>query len=143
MERRKFFRNFAIGGSLLLTAPILFNSCSDDGNGGDNNNNNGGGGSGITIDLNDSEFSALKTVGGFAYKDDIIIIRSTDTVYLALSKVCTHSSCTVTYNSTTKDIPCPCHGSKFATTGAVINGPAASPLKVYNVKVSGNTLTIS
>lgn len=143
MERRKFFRNFAIGGSLLLTAPILFNSCSDDGNGGDNNNNNGGGGNGITIDLNSSEYSALKTVGGFAYKDDIIIIRSTDSVYLALSKVCTHSSCTVTYNSTTKDIPCPCHGSKFATTGAVINGPAASPLKVYNVKVSGNTLTIS
>lgn len=143
MERRKFFRNFAVGGSLLLTAPILFNSCSDDGNGDDNNNNNGGGGNGITIDLNSSEYSALKTVGGFAYKDDIIIIRSTDTVYLALSKVCTHSGCTVTYNSTNMDIPCPCHGSKFATTGAVINGPAASPLKVYSVKVNGNILTIS
>ena len=141
MERRKFFRNFAVGGSLLLTAPILFNSCSsDDDNGGDDNNNND---DGITVDLDSSEYSALKTVGGFAYKGDIIIIRSTDTVYLALSKVCTHSSCTVTYNATSKDIPCPCHGSKFTTTGAVINGPATSPLKVYNVKVSGNTLTIS
>ncbi len=143
MERRKFFRNFAVGGSLLLTAPMLFNSCSGDDNGGDNNNNNNNNTGGITVDLNSSEYSALKTVGGFAYKDDIIIIRSTDTVYLALSKVCTHSSCTVTYNSTSKDIPCPCHGSKFATTGAVINGPAASPLKVYSVKVNGNILTIS
>ena len=142
MERRKFFRNFAVGGSLLLTAPILFNSCSGDDNGGDDNNNNNNN-TGITVDLSSSEYSALNTVGGFAYKDDIIIIRSTDTVYLALSKVCTHSSCTVTYNSTNKDIPCPCHGSKFATTGAVINGPAASPLKVYNVKVNGNILTIS
>jgi cytochrome b6-f complex iron-sulfur subunit len=141
MERRKFFRNFAVGGSLLLTAPILFNSCSDDDSGGDDNNNNNN--TGITVDLNSSEYSPLKTVGGFAYKGDIIIIRSTDTVYIALSKVCTHSSCTVTYNASTGEIPCPCHGSKFATTGAVINGPAASPLKVYSVKVSGNTLTIS
>ena len=142
MERRKFFRNLAVGGSLLLTAPMVFNSCSsDDGTGNNNNNNNNNGG--ITVDLNSSEFADLKTVGGYAYKGDIIIIRSTDTVYLALTKICTHSGCTVTYNSAAKEIPCPCHGSKFATTGAVITGPAASPLKVYTVTVSGSTLTIS
>ena len=140
MERRKFFRNFAVGGSLLLTAPVLFNSCSDDSTEDDNNNNNTGG---ITVDLNDAAYAALKTVGGFAYKGDIIIIRSTDTVYIALSKVCTHSQCTVTYNSSSKDIPCPCHGSKFNTEGAVLNGPAASPLKKYDVKLNGNILTIS
>jgi len=140
MERRKFFRNFAVGGSLLLTAPVLFNSCSDDSTEDDNNNNNTGG---ITVDLNDAAYAALKTVGGFAYKGDIIIIRSTDTAYIALSKVCTHSQCTVTYNSSSKDIPCPCHGSKFNTEGAVLNGPAASPLKKYDVKLNGNILTIS
>ncbi len=142
MERRKFFRNFAIGGSLLLTAPVLFNSCSDDSTNDDNNNNNNNNGD-ITVDLNDSAFASLKTVGGYAYKGDIIVIRSTDTVYLALSKVCTHSQCTVTYNSTNKDIPCPCHGSKFTTNGAVVNGPATSPLKKYDVKLNGNILTIS
>lgn len=140
MERRKFFRNFAVGGSLLLTAPVLFNSCSDDSTEDDNNNNNTGGN---TVDLNDPAYAALKTVGGFAYKGDIIIIRSTDTVYLALSKVCTHSQCTVTYSATNKDIPCPCHGSKFTTSGTVINGPATSPLKKYNVTQNGNILTIS
>lgn len=142
MERRKFFRNFAIGGSLLLTAPVLFNSCSDDSSDDDNNNNNNNNGD-ITVDLNDSAYASLKTVGGYAYKGDIIVIRSTDTVYLALSKLCTHSQCTVTYNSSSKDIPCPCHGSKFTTTGAVVNGPATSPLKSYNVKINGNILTIS
>jgi cytochrome b6-f complex iron-sulfur subunit len=141
MERRKFFRNFAVGGSLLLTAPVLFNSCSDDSTEDDNNNNNNTGG--ITVDLNEAAYAALKTVGGFAYKGDIIIIRSTDTAYIALSKVCTHSQCTVTYNSSSKDIPCPCHGSKFNTEGAVLNGPAASPLKKYDVKLNGNILTIS
>jgi cytochrome b6-f complex iron-sulfur subunit len=137
MERRKFFRNFAVGGSLLLTAPVLFNSCSDDSP--DDNNNN----TANTVDLTSPDYAALKTVGGFAYKGDIIIIRSTDTVYLALSKVCTHSQCTVTYNSTTKDMPCPCHGSKFTTTGAVVTGPATSPLKKYSVTQNGNILTIS
>jgi len=142
MERRKFFRNFAIGGSLLLTAPVLFNSCSDNSSDDDNNNNNNNNGD-ITVDLNDSAYSNLKTVGGYAYKGDIIVIRSSDTVYLALSKLCTHSQCTVTYNSSSKDIPCACHGSKFTTTGAVVNGPATSPLKSYNVKLNGNILTIS
>ena len=139
MERRKFFRNFAVGGSLLLTAPVLFNSCSNDSD--DNNNNNNSGG--ITVDLNDAAFAALKTVGGFAYKENIIIIRSTDTVYLALSKKCTHQNCDVIYNATTKELPCPCHGSKFNSNGAVLSGPATTALKTYTVKVSGNTLTIS
>jgi Rieske Fe-S protein len=140
MERRRFFRNFAIGGSLLLTAPVLFNSCSDDSSEDENNNNNN---SGNTVDLNDPAYANLKTVGGYAYKGDIIIIRSTDTVYIALSKVCTHSSCTVTYNSSTSELPCPCHGSKFTKEGAVVNGPATSPLKKYNVTQNGNILTIS
>ena len=140
MERRRFFRNFAIGGSLLLTAPVLFNSCSDDSSEDENNNNNN---SGNTVDLNDPAYANLKTVGGYAYKGDIIVIRSTDTVYIALSKVCTHSSCTVTYNSSTSELPCPCHGSKFTKEGAVVNGPATSPLKKYNVTQNGNILTIS
>jgi len=139
MERRHFFRNIAVGGSLLLTAPVLFNSCSnDDDEAGSNNNNTG-----ITVDLAAAEFVTLKSVGGFAYKGDIIIIRSSETVYIALSKLCTHSDCTVTYNSSTQEIPCPCHGSKFTKDGAVIKGPATSPLKKYDVKLNGNILTIS
>ncbi len=140
MERRKFFRNFAVGGSLLLTAPVLFNSCSDD-TGDDGNNNIPAGG--ITIDLTDSAYAALNTVGGYAYKGDIIIIRSTETVYVALSKVCTHSQCTVTYNSSNNNLPCPCHGSLYTINGAVVNGPAPDPLKKYDVKKEGNILTIT
>ena len=140
MERRHFFRNIAVGGSLLLTAPVLFTSCSNDDDSSDDNNNNN---TGITVDLAAAEYVTLKSVGGFAYKGDIIIIRSSETVYIALSKLCTHSDCTVTYNSSTQEIPCPCHGSKFTKDGAVVNGPATKPLKKYNVSVSGNILTIS
>lgn len=137
MERRKFFRNFAVGGSLLLTTPVLFNACSDD------PTEEKPPAGGITVDLADPAFAALNTVGGFAYKGDIIIIRSSETVYLALSKICTHEGCFVTYNSTNKNVPCPCHGSLYSTNGTVINGPAPNPLKSYDVKKNGNILTLS
>ena len=119
---------------------MLFNSCSDDtADNGDNNIPPGG----ITVDLTDPAYANLKTVGGYSYKGDIIIIRSTETVYLALSKICTHQGCFVSYNSSSKDLPCPCHGSKFNTDGAVLNGPAASALKKYSVTQNGNILNIS
>jgi len=139
MERRKFFRDFAVGGSLLLSVPLIFNSCADDPAEGDPIKDPAG----ITVDLNDTAFASLKTVGGFAYKGDIIIIRSSDSVYIALSKVCTHQQNTVIYNPDSGEVVCPFHGSKFTTSGSLVNGPANANLKRYDVKLSGNILTIS
>lgn len=42
--------------------------------------------------------------------------------------VCTHEGCPLGWNPTQHLIRCPCHGSAFDTTGAVVNGPAATPL---------------
>jgi len=61
-----------------------------------------------------------------------IVIRHQSGSLSAFSAVCTHTGCTVGFASGV--IACPCHGSEFdPNTGAVLRGPAATPLPAKRV----------
>jgi Rieske Fe-S protein len=75
--------------------------------------------------------TASATVDG----QQLVLSQPTAGTVLCFSAICTHLGCPV--NATAKDFECPCHGSVFSETGAVLQGPAAVPLNKVPVKISG------
>jgi glycine/D-amino acid oxidase-like deaminating enzyme/nitrite reductase/ring-hydroxylating ferredoxin subunit len=61
--------------------------------------------------------------------DKVAAFRDDDGVVHAVSPTCTHLYCQVAFNAAERSWDCPCHGSRFATDGTVIQGPAVSPLE--------------
>jgi glycine/D-amino acid oxidase-like deaminating enzyme/nitrite reductase/ring-hydroxylating ferredoxin subunit len=57
-----------------------------------------------------------------AYRDDAGHVT-------VCSPVCTHLKCLVRWNAADRTWDCPCHGSRFHATGAVLSGPAEAPLE--------------
>ncbi|WP_163711913.1 QcrA and Rieske domain-containing protein [Mangrovibacterium lignilyticum] len=142
MRRRDFISKVAIGGSILFASPFYLNSCSKGGDSSTDSPDSSNTGP-ITIDLTDSQFSALDTVGGYAYYGKYMIIRNGESSFVVLSKYCTHQNFTLEYLPDTNQIRCNNHGSMFTIDGAVINGPASRSLASYTATVSDNMLTIS
>ncbi|PPA69750.1 FAD-dependent oxidoreductase [Jeotgalibacillus proteolyticus] len=66
-----------------------------------------------------------KTIG--AYRDETGKV-------LAVDLTCTHMGCECNWNESENSWDCPCHGSRFAVDGEVLNGPALKPLKVIDTE---------
>jgi cytochrome b6-f complex iron-sulfur subunit len=84
--------------------------------------------------------SAVPVGGAVVVQDSsgkpVVVAQPTAGTVIGFSGACTHAGCAVQANGA--ELDCPCHLSKFnALTGAVLNGPAASPLPSVPVKVSG------
>jgi thiosulfate dehydrogenase (quinone) large subunit len=67
-----------------------------------------------------------------------LLAHPTADTFVAFSRVCTHAGCSVDIAPGGRTFRCPCHGAVYdAATGAVLAGPAPSPLPGIPVRVVG------
>lgn len=104
--------------------------------------------------FNFSDYPVLQNVGGSirvtiqatSGAKDVFITRVDSGTADTVSTICTHQGCTLnSYNASTQQYLCPCHGSVFSASGAVIVGPAVVPLPSYPTILtnSGVQVTVS
>lgn len=70
------------------------------------------------------------------------LARLEDGGFLAMSRRCTHLSCTVPWVSAENKFICPCHSSEFDIRGEVANPPAPRALDLYPIDIRNNILTV-
>jgi len=99
-----------------------------------------------TLSLTIDAASPLNAVGGAALVQssagNVLVFRTAQDTFAAVTAVCTHEGCTVTGVSGSIYV-CPCHGSEFSASGGVVKGPATLPLRTFTTRFSGNVLTIT
>lgn len=91
-------------------------------------------------DMGPIEQFASESVTHF-WKEGFLLVRRQNE-FLALSHQCPHNKCRVDYVAARQVILCPCHGSRFDLTGAVLRGPARRPLRRYPVAVKDRHVTV-
>jgi nitrite reductase/ring-hydroxylating ferredoxin subunit len=72
--------------------------------------------------------------------EKVVVTQPNSGDFKAFSAICTHMGCIVSTISN-GTIDCPCHGSQYSiSTGAVVGGPAPSPLPAQAIKLTGSNI---
>ena len=160
MKRGQFLKSLGLSTSALMAFYCLGTTMTSCGTKDQNPDPAPGSGTGVTgtttganvnftIDLTNSTYTSLKTVGQYKVIGDVLVAFASGGTYVALAKACTHQGTTLQYRLATNDLYCDNHLSEFSTTGAVEKNPATggtnAALKVYKITLStdGNTLTVT
>ena len=102
----------------------------------------GGGGIQVAIDTS----SPLASAGSAALVQSplgtVLVSRTGADSFSAVTATCTHESCTITGFADSSYV-CPCHGSRFGTSGRVLNGPASRALRQYQTQFANGVLTVT
>jgi cytochrome b6-f complex iron-sulfur subunit len=102
--------------------------------------------SGNTVTVNVDAASPLNSVGGAALvqsgNSSFLAARTAQDTINVFTSICTHEQCNVTGFSSGTFV-CPCHGSQYNTSGAVVQGPATQRLRQFNSQLTNNVLTFT
>ncbi|MFN3307203.1 MAG: ubiquinol-cytochrome c reductase iron-sulfur subunit [Candidatus Kapaibacteriota bacterium] len=134
MERKEFLKNLGLGFAGLAIAKCVI-GCGD-------NNTTSPTNIDFTIDLNDPRYSSLRKVGGFVIVNDVLIAKTSENTYIAVSAICTHEGKKITFRANNNDFFCPSHDSVFSLEGKRLAGPAKKDLTKFKVELNGNILRV-
>lgn len=139
LSRRDFIKRSAVGviagGAMLSTiniealtgsgaAKAIFRKSGDD----------------VIVKLSDN--AALTKAGGnIKVSDELILIRKSETEFLAVRTICSHKGCDVELEA--DKFVCPCHGSEYTLDGKVTQGPAKENLKTFETIFDSDKGTVT
>ena len=93
-----------------------------------------------------SDAAALKPGEAIAFEwpdktPGLVFVTQKEEKLSAVSAKCTHAGCTVVWKEK-GEFDCPCHGSRFDTSGKVLVGPATAPLPTFAARKKGSDVII-
>ena len=148
MDRRKLLSWFGLGW-LVSLLPTSLVGCSD----AKSSNESASTTASAPENVNAAPMGNFKVIGtvaqldkdGQLVSDKIAVVRDPkdENKVLAVNATCTHNGCTVKWKSDKKQYVCPCHDAKFASNGAVLEGPAEKPLPRYTAKIEKGQVLVS
>jgi Rieske Fe-S protein len=100
----------------------------------------------LSLVLNLGDYPQLGKVGGFALVSasgsPLAVVRTADTTFVALSRICPHQGGTI--NTTSTGFDCSRHHARFTSNGTWTGGERTSNMRSYPVAFdqTANTLTI-
>jgi len=137
MTRKEFFSKVGFGVAVVLIPSCiggLASSCESEGSPSPAPTN-------VDFTL-DTTTGNLSSNGGYLVHGGVVVARTNDGNFLAVSASCTHQGTNVNYNANQNRFICPNHGAEFNSTGTVIQGPASTDLHQYNTELTGNLLRV-
>ncbi|MFC1688925.1 ubiquinol-cytochrome c reductase iron-sulfur subunit [Pseudomonadota bacterium] len=99
------------------------------------------GGQNLVIEAGQVESFAPGSVSAFV-RGKFYLARLEDGGFLALSRTCTHLSCTVPWVSGENKFICPCHSSEFDLRGDVLKAPAPRALDLYAITIENDKIKV-
>ncbi|TAE00676.1 MAG: (2Fe-2S)-binding protein [Bacteroidetes bacterium] len=138
MNRKEFLKGLGMS-SAAVFALITLHSCSSS----SNVTVVPAGAVDFIIDLNDAQYANLKTNGGYIIKNQIVIAKTKDGTYVAVTQKCSHEGeMRVVYQSSSDRFYCSAHGALFSTKGVGLNNEGKNGLFTYKTELNGASLRI-